>query len=332
MSATFRVTVPLNTPAGDTVYLVGDSHELGSDLDPIAVPMTQVPTNPWLWEATVTFDSAKNVTYRYTRGAFTNTESETRTLDIAYDGQSVNDAVFSWVDIPFSLSREFMAAIFPDDLWDPEYLPLYEPTLTSIKSLNAQYVVVSSVWSYGQVEPLPEVEPRAIRAPSVFTPTEDLIATIDMAHSMGMKVFIFPQFNMEMTPGGERVWGTHPNEWWDRWLEEAEKFYLYNAEIAQRTGAEMLLLPGPVFQAFQGEWAFEDPSYISVFDQKMMDLIGKVRQHYSGLLVVSGSYYSLYDFPSLADYVDISPFDMGVKFDVSSEASVQEIKRALENA
>jgi hypothetical protein len=331
ISATFRVTVPLNTPAGDTVYLVGDSHELGSDLDPNAVPMTQVPTNPWLWEATVTFDSAKNVTYRYTRGAFTNTESETRTLDIAYDGQSVNDAVFSWVDIPFSLSREFVAAIYPDDLWDPEFLPLYEPTLSSIKSLNAQYVVVSSVWSYGQVEPLPEVEPRPIKAPSVFTPTEDLIATIDMAHSMGLKVFIEPQFNMEMTPGGEMLGGPQSNEWWDKWLEEAEKLYLYNAEIAQRTGAEMLLLPGPVFHVFPSEYGFEDPSYISVFDQKMMDLIGKVRQHYSGLLLVNGAQYSLYDFPSLADYVVITAFDWGMKLNVSSDASVQEIKRALEN-
>lgn len=134
-----------------------------------------------------------------------------------------------------------------------------------------------------------------------------------------------------MTPGGERVMGTHSNEWWDKWFEEAEKLYLYNAEIAQRTGAEMLLLPGPVFQAFQGEGSFEDPSYISVFDQKMMDLIGKVRQHYSGLLLVSGAHFSLYDFPSLADYVFITAFDMGVKLDVSSSASVQEIKRALEN-
>lgn len=133
-----------------------------------------------------------------------------------------------------------------------------------------------------------------------------------------------------MTPGGEKVLEAQSNEWWDKWFEEAEKFYLYNAEIAQRTGAEMLLLPGPIFHVFPSENGFKDPSFISVFDQKMMDLIGKVRQHYSGLLLVSGAKYALYDFPGLADYVVINAFDWGMKLNVSSDASVQEIKRALE--
>lgn len=342
ISVTFRASVPLDTPGGDAVYLVGDSQELGSDSDPMAIPMTQVPTNPWLWEATVDFDSAKSVTYRFTRGDFTSSESETHTLDVAFDGQSVNDAVYSWDDIPSSNSREFISAIYPDDLWEADYLPLWESTISRIKGNNAQYVVVSSVWSYGQIWPLPEVESRSVKAPALLTPTEDLIATIDMAHSIGLKVMIEPQFNMEMTPGqttvdefghtsvAEMGGQAFSNEWLDRWLEEAERLYLYNAEIAQRTGAEILLLPGPIFHVFLSEWSFADPSYVRIFDQKMMDLIGKVRQHYSGLLVVNGNSPDLYEFPSMADYVVITSGDLG-KLNVSPDASVQEIELAWED-
>ncbi|MGV8025257.1 MAG: carbohydrate-binding module family 20 domain-containing protein [Anaerolineaceae bacterium] len=330
INVTFRVTVPLNTPTEDTIYLVGDSVALGSGQDDAAVPMTQVATNPWLWEATVPFDATTGVTYHYTRGDSATSESETRTLNIAYNGQTANDAVVSWADLPNSVSRDFISAIYPDDLWDPAYLSLYESTLSRIQSLGADTIVLSSVWSYGQVDPLPEIESRPIKAYSVFTPTEDLITTVEMAHSVGMKVFILPQFNMEMTAGGETIGEAHSNEWWDQWLLEAEKFYLYNAKIAEQTGAEMLLLPGPVFQAFPGKSGFEDGSYISVFDQKMMDLIGEVREQYSGLILISGAQSSLYDFPGLADYVIITPFDMGTDLNVSSNASVQQIKSAFE--
>lgn len=331
VNVTFRVTVPLNTSTEDTIYLVGDSAALGSNQDTEAIPMTQVATNPWLWEVTVPFGAAANITYHYTRGDSATAESETRTLSIAYDGQTVNDAVFSWTDIPTSLSRDFISAVYPDDLWEAVYLSLYESTLSRIQSLGADTIVLSSVWSYGQVDPLPEVESRPIKASSVYTPTEDLVSTVNMAHSMGMKAFILPQFNMEMTTGGETVGGAHSNEWWDQWLIEAQKFYLYNAEIAEQTGADMLLLPGPVFQTFPGKEGFENSSYISVFDQKMMDLIGEVREQYSGLILISGAQSSLYEFPGLADLIIITPFDMGTDLNVSSNASVQQIKSAFEN-
>lgn len=331
MNVTFRVTVPLNTPAEDIVYLVGDSAALGSGQDSDAIPMEQVASNPWLWEVTVPFDSSMKVSYHYTRGSSGNAENETRTLDIAYDGQSVNDSVVAWTDLPNSLSRDFISAIYPDDLWNPAYLSLYQSTLARIEDLGADTIVLSSVWSYGQVDPLPEVESRPIKAPSVFTPAADLASTVELAHASGMKVFILPQFNMEMTTGGEELEGSHSNEWWDQWLKEAEKFYMFNAKVAEQTGAEILLLPGPIFQTFPGKSGFEDSSYIPTFDQRMMDLINEVREQYSGLIAVSGAQSSLYEFPGLADYIVITPFDLGTDLNVSSNATVQQIKSAFAN-
>jgi hypothetical protein len=329
INVTFRVTVPPNTPVEDTIYLVGNSTELGSYLNPKAIPMTRSPTNDWLWEVEVAFDSPKRIEYRYTRGDFSKSECLSRTLDVAYGGQTLEDMVFSWIDIPFSLQRDFISAIYPVDYWTAELLALYKPTLTRIREHGAEWVVVTSVWSYSQVEPLPEIEQRPIKVGGVFTPTEDLIAKINMIHSMGMKAFILPQFNMEMTSNGSKIWEAHSNEWWDKWFEEAEKLYMYHAKIAQQTSAEMLLLPGPGFHIFPGEWQFEDPLYVNVFDQKMQNLIEKVRQHYNGLLVGDGTKL-VYDFPSLLDFTRITSFDWGMKLNVSSNASVQEIKQALE--
>jgi len=329
INITFRVTVPLNTPVEDTIYLVGDAPELGSFMDPKAVPMKKSPINNWLWEAEVVFDSPKRIEYKYTRGDFTRSEYFSRTLDVTYSSQMLDDVVFSWGDTPFLLQKDFITAIYPVDYWTAEFLALYKPTLTRIRDHGAEWVVVTSVWGYSQVEPLPEVEPRPIKVGGVFTPTEDLLAKINMIHSMGMKAFILPQFNMEMTPNGSKIWEAHSNEWWDKWFEEAEKLYMYHAEIAQRTGAEMLLLPGPEFHVFPGEWQFEDPLYVDVFDQKMQELIGRVRQRYGGLLVGDGTKL-IYDFPALFNFTRITSFDWGMNLNVSSDASVQEIKMALE--
>ena len=326
-TVTFRVTVPENTPVGDTIYLAGDSAELGNGQNPKAVEMTRAPTNDWLWEASVTFDSAKTIEYRYTRGDFAKSEAENRALQVRYDNQFVNDAVFGWTDIPFSVPREnFVKGIYPEDLWSTGFLPLYAPTLTHIQNQNAEWVVLSSVWSYGRIRPLPEAEPRPVRAGSVYTPTEDLIATINEIHSKGMKAFIVPQFNMEMTP--EEMAGPYSDEWWDKWLLEAEKFYMYNAKIAERAGAEMLLLPGYIFHVFPTRDEFENPLYMNTFDQKMKELIWKVRQNYSGLLVASGS-TRLYDFSELLDFVGTTSYGFGAP-SFSPSASVQEIKTEME--
>ena len=330
VNVTFRVTVPPNTPQSDTVYIVGDTSELGSDSEANTISMVQSSTDPCLWEKEVTFNSAKLIHYHYTRGEAGKAENQTRTLDIAYDGQVVNDAVFSWKDMPFSIPRDFIKGIYPVDYWNPQFLDLYKSTLKRIKDHNGQWVVVTSVWSYGQIDPYPVVETRPVKADCPITPKEDLIKTIEMVHSMGMNAFIVPQFNMEMTPNGSDLWGTHSNAWWDRWFEEAEKLYMYHAEIAQKCNAEMLLLPGPGYHVFPQESQFADASYVSTFDQKMQALIGKLRQRYSGLLMVNGSSL-LYNFPRLADYIGITSFDWGSALSVSSNASVQELKTAFED-
>ena len=68
---TWRVRVPANTPAGDTVHLPGSLPELGP-WDPGKVAMTQV--EPGIWETTLPVLEGTVVQYKYTRGSWETVE------------------------------------------------------------------------------------------------------------------------------------------------------------------------------------------------------------------------------------------------------------------
>jgi hypothetical protein len=307
VNVTFRVAVPLNTPANETVYVEWASPTLGSD----SVALGPIPTNRWAWEGRLTFPAPGSITYSYARGTTRIPENATRSLEVAHENQVVTDGVIVWSDLPLTpMASSFLRGIGPEDYWSIDFLEIYDPLLDSIAAQNGEWVVVSSIWSYGRVNPLPYVEPRPLRAGSVFTPTEDLLEKIARIHAHGLKAFIVPQFNMELTPGGDDVWNAHNNSWWAAWLDQARRLYLYNALVAEQSGAEMLLLPGPGFHVFFGPGQFTDPGYLPTFDARMQALIGEVRARYGGLLVVGGTPTD-YDFPSLADFVGTTSFEVG---------------------
>ena len=145
-------------------------------------------------------------------------------------GQVVNDWVTAWMDLSRGLvgSRpEFITGIYTPDFWSQSFLSLSSRTFERMKAHNADWVVVSSGWHYGQIQPMPVVEPRRVMAPLVLTPREDIVAQVRIAREKGLKVILGPQFNMEMVPGGgEAVCRSHPREWLDAWLVEAERLWM----------------------------------------------------------------------------------------------------------
>jgi alpha-glucosidase len=116
---TWRVRVPADTPAGDTVYLPGTLPEQGP-WDPGRVAMTQV--EPGIWEVTLPVLEGTVVQYKYTRGSWERVESwgeivgtANRSIMITYGetgAQLVDDtsldpatpdaheAVRAWIDLP----------------------------------------------------------------------------------------------------------------------------------------------------------------------------------------------------------------------------------------
>lgn len=116
---TWRVRVPANTPAGDTIYLPGSLPELGP-WDPGKVAMTEV--EPGIWETTLSVLEGTVVQYKYTRGSWEKVEywgeitgTTNRSVAITYgttgtqvvddtsldpDTPDAHEAVRAWIDLP----------------------------------------------------------------------------------------------------------------------------------------------------------------------------------------------------------------------------------------
>jgi pullulanase len=103
VAVTFRVTVPDDTPASDTVYLAGDFQ----GWDPGATPMTSVDATTW--EITVSFGDGSSPQYKYTRGTWEAVEQDAGcgeipnrqlVVDFGAGGeQMISDTVEKWRDL-----------------------------------------------------------------------------------------------------------------------------------------------------------------------------------------------------------------------------------------
>jgi hypothetical protein len=306
---TFRVAVPSSTPPDADVRLVGDAPALAG-----GVPMMPVSGGARVYEATVRLPTTEALVYRYERGAEGVRSTGDYTMTVQFTEHTVNDWVTRWSDEPESAvgaRPDFMAGIYTPDFWSQHFLGLSSTTYERIREHAGGWVAVSSVWSYEQIQPLPRVGSRCVAAGSVLTPREDILAQAAIAHEAGLKVLLAPQFNMEMSPGGlAALGGQHSAAWWDAWLEQAERMWLWNAHVAQEAGAEALMLPGFVFHVWSPDWGYPSPEYMAEFDVKVADLIGRVREVYDGKLLVSGGTRDN-DFPGLADLIGVTTYDTG---------------------
>jgi glycosidase len=103
VAVTFRVTVPDNTPAGDTVHIAGDFQ----GWDPGGTPMTRVDATTW--EITLSFAEATPLQYKYTRGSWEAVEKDdgcaeipNRELTVQHGEEGIltqADAVGRWRDV-----------------------------------------------------------------------------------------------------------------------------------------------------------------------------------------------------------------------------------------
>ncbi|MFN8621939.1 MAG: carbohydrate-binding module family 20 domain-containing protein [Chloroflexota bacterium] len=103
VQVTFTVSLPPQTPPGETIYIAGDFQ----GWNPAATPMTKVDDHTW--SITLPFNDKTALQYKYTRGSWEAVEKDagcgeipnrTLTTDFAAGGtQAVADTVEKWRDI-----------------------------------------------------------------------------------------------------------------------------------------------------------------------------------------------------------------------------------------
>ncbi len=318
----FWVALPPEGPL-EGVRLLGDAAPLaaGVELDP-------VEGAPWLVQATVSLPPGP-ATVHFDRGASGTESANSFDVEVAWGGQRALLWVSSWVDGPAPEPRPgFMAGHHPPDYWIPEAELVIEATFDAMVASGATWVALPSVWSYGQIEPLPTLETRHGRATTAIAPKVELVGWIEQAHQAGLSVLLAPQFNMEMTPGYEALGEAHDQAWWEAWLGLAEQLWTWNAVVAAEAGAEALQLPGPTFHVFHDRTGFVPESYADQFDLELTALIEQIRDIYPGLLTVSGNLTD-WDFPGQADLVGATSWDVELQ-GVPPDATTEQWQAALE--
>lgn len=337
---TLNVTIPADTPASDRIYFN-------------SVTMNKVSatnwtftyyTNPgWNWKTDYVY--LHGINKESGREKFTPDDISTTRTITPVAATTLNETVTDWrwlpgyasypqayafstapASIEISTRSAFYSGIYFYDFWQPDFLTALQNSLDQFtaNSLDYQYVVLSTIRGYGKIDP-PVIENRSLNynVGSVDTPLEDLKNAVDIVHSKGRKAVLYPQVNMEMTPG----YGGPANDsdqWYNADLKQIEDYWLYCARVCQEKNIDALALWG---------WAghhYDDPAEKDVVNQWMKTTLAKVRAIYTGKIICYeygfGSDYDWYGAPEI-NYLGINPWG---NLTVSTAATVQEIRAALE--
>jgi len=306
----FRISVAAGTTnSGSVLTLIGTG-----DLE-AGVVLSAAAGDPTLYEGTATLPAGAysfNIE-REGGGAESSISVLEPEFTVAFAEETIDSWVSGWAgELPNVVSRDerFQGGYYLPDFWSPGFAALTSSTTDALEGRSTALAALSSIWSYGRTQPEPFVENRALLAPSVATPRDALLQQAADARRNKVPLVLAPQFNMEMTPDGSSLAGPKSQAWLDAWLIEAERVWLWNAEVADDINADILLLPRPTFHVFDQSGWFPSQQSFDAFDRRLIELIAEVRERFHGQILVHGGETGM-DAPGAADLVGVTTFDTG---------------------
>ncbi|MCB2179757.1 hypothetical protein KQH54_01400 [bacterium] len=252
----FRVAVPEDTPQDEAISL---QFFLGTWMP--SLPMFKINENTWAFPLISPHNFSGELPYRYCRNTpctgeiqagIEQIESPRQTLTRFEEVYLINDTISNWAFLAnnenilettyTSLPKEdgFIVGLS----LTPYYTPTersYNDTLFSAGEKPYNHVVISPAW-----------EAQSPTGSLLFTPTlentirwQELTAEIQVAHTNGLTVSLFPLINFSTDPLD--WWGSFPAEneaSWQNWLDQYRQIVYEYAQLAQEAGVETLVLGG----------------------------------------------------------------------------------------
>jgi hypothetical protein len=191
-----------------------------------------------------------------------------------------------------------------------EFLPGYDPTwqawlplaVQSVKSLHANWLVLTPSWSVSRTDPL------------VFSPVPgidplwaDTLDTINHARASNLSAALFPSVNL---PSDNATWwqsAPRDSTWWDAWFNLYAGFAAYHADLAAKSGVQALILGGDwVTPALPGGQVTGASSGVPADAETRWEaILADVRHRFSGQLLWAISYPGgLQSVPTFAHSLD----------------------------
>jgi len=287
---TFEVTTPANTPPNDVLTI---QFRTGAWLPP--VPMWRVGVNAWKFVLYNPTNMQGNVFYRYCRNYACGSADDAQTAGTNASGrfftptlldQDLKDTVPGWQwppDVvppagtlpPVNAHPGFGAGIeLPDD-YQPNAVPLYGDALRGVQATGANWITFTPRGS-AQMTPAPLYTYDLTSAPLLT----DWKPLVDQAHNLGLRFALHP-VTCHHTPYGQcEYWNDAPYgpDFWNAWFAAYEKYIVTQAELATRTGMDLLVIGDfKLRPSFPGE-----PEAPADAEARWRGLIASVRAHFGG--------------------------------------------------
>ena len=297
----FDVTVPTNTPEGESVSIQFSTGYSWTE----PIPMWPIAKNRWGYILVSPLDKVNNFGYRYCREDQCGYADDASTMVDKSRGHPVStsllpqtlvDDVIDWAWWPSAPApatvpnvavqphgNNFMAGIEFQAYYHPSWQPLMIKALNDIKSQNANWVILTPTWTYTRISP-PVLEILPGNDPLY----PDVASTISQARNLGFNVALFPtpRFPKEMN----QWWQEAPRDfsWWVSWFENYRNFAIDHADMATKNGAQALILGGDWVTPVLPGGTLSDQSSSNVpadAEARWRSLIQEVRSHFNGVLL-----------------------------------------------
>ncbi len=302
----FSVTVPENTPEGDTVwvYVRQIPHKMGK-IDDFRYSLTLNETQ--LFGEGYILGQNERIRYRYSRNGYNfrtaeylkpTPEEPDRDTDNYFwtkhgretqfqAGKFQEDKVERWrffpeEDVPIIRTTllepqgnflprisnvQFRSGQTIEDLYADAFYEFFDSTATHIKGQGYTWVEIDPPWQWTEVEGLPRVSNKIEDNPN-YPDDETFLEEVRAYKQQGLKVLVAPQLCCTELDIKNRS-----EEWWKVYFDETQKFLVHFATLAQQTDAD-------AFSYAINEWDSEDAQID--FEKEWGEIFGGIREVFDG--------------------------------------------------
>jgi len=303
----FEVTVPQDTPTGDTVYIQFNPYGWTQP-----IPMWSKGNNQWGYKLSGPLNIVGSFGYRYCRNAQCSSADDAQTSGESAHGRSVSpslapqdivDTVNQWTwaqkapsptivaaNIP-SRGTSFLAGVEFQSYYDPSTIIFNPYALQNVQAIGSNWVIYTPSWTYSRSNPLIF---SALPGKDMFW--SDAVTSVSQARSLNINVALFPQ--PRFATNADDFWKSAPRDagWWDNWFNHYRAFAVHFADLASLSGSQAVILGGDWIAPALPSGGLSDGTSSGVpadAETRWKNIVAEVRQHFRGSVYFALPYTTL---------------------------------------
>ncbi|MEK6940285.1 MAG: hypothetical protein AABW49_00075 [Nanoarchaeota archaeon] len=306
---TFEVTIPENTPEGDTVWIyIWQTPYKMTKISDYTYSVTINESN--IFDEGYDLKTNNNIRYRYSRNRYgfrtaeylaptpEEPDRDTETYyftkqgrEVAYGpGKIQKDRIKRWRWFPNEGMPVRISSIIPnkrflprinnimfrsgqtiEDFYDPSFREFFNSTSKHIKEQGYTWVEIDPPWQWSEEDGLPKIINDFTSKPN-YPDDKIFLEEVTAYKNKGLHVLIAPQ--VCCTPIDTI---NKSEEWWDSYFEETEKFLVHFAKLAEQADADAFMYAVPSLieypKGFAYRWGSVFRSIRTVFTGEMGEMV-----------------------------------------------------------